>query len=716
MKRRAVENSIRGERDWKRRTPRLATPPAEDRPGRSGFQISDLGSWLQAAWPLRDPRAAIRSHWSLCLFTILVLGTLVSARYGNPAAGTSGASRGTIPPSSYAGSLVSTPNPVDTAGNLVVTGNVGAGKAFRGSVPYSSPTSFKSPLGSTSLDPFLRYSAVPPELSDGPSGYTPFYSQTGTVPKMQPGYPGVFAPGSPRIATPATQLRPDQPADVMLAEALPSQTSLGQKADDPLGDRSWSSPIRAQSSLEGILSLPSRTPEEVRQLIAGEPGSPTPERVLSSQSRPAASSEDYRRQVEQLQRDFDRVKTTASQFDQDPKATRPTPDLQTMGPKSTEPVQPLISTEALRRAFQPQSQRQDQPPTINPPADQDLMTRSPGTSLKAEGEGLSLYPGRPQTPLEGGAPFGRVQGQATTGLSDLALVPAQSSLTGAHAGASPASGPAPSASEMAALRSRINAIFASETGGTVTEKPGDTPGKLPAMQRLEETARAFDAPGRLLAQPLQDSRAATSSSVELVPAPADPPQTAPSVPSQGLDSLPPDRPRIQGQTSTPLPPAKLDPVSQEKFERYMKLAQVDVQQRRYARAAESFALAAAYHPRDARPQIGRSQALLAAGEYLGSAASLAKAIELDPPLTLAVTRSDLIDAVGGPDQFIQRITAVEQQAAKAADTPGLQLLLAYIYRQMDRPEQAREAVRAAKKGLRAARSVDLLEAALSARG
>jgi Flp pilus assembly protein TadD len=141
----------------------------------------------------------------------------------------------------------------------------------------------------------------------------------------------------------------------------------------------------------------------------------------------------------------------------------------------------------------------------------------------------------------------------------------------------------------------------------------------------------------------------------------------------------------------------------------MKSAQSDMQQGRYTHAAESFALASVYNPRDARPQIARSHALLAAGEYLGSAVCLAKAIELDPRSTL--TKSDLIEAVGGPDQFIQRITDLEQ-CAKTGSAPGLQLLLAYIYHQMDRPEEARTAVRAAKQGLPSSMSVDLLQAAI----
>jgi hypothetical protein len=44
------------------------------------------------------------------------------------------------------------------------------------------------------------------------------------------------------------------------------------------------------------------------------------------------------------------------------------------------------------------------------------------------------------------------------------------------------------------------------------------------------------------------------------------------------------------------------------------------------------------------------------------------------------------------------------------------LLLAYIYQQMDRSQQATAAIRAAKKGMPSSKPVALLEAAISARG
>jgi len=71
------------------------------------------------------------------------------------------------------GNYVATPSGIESAnyGNDVVTGNVGGGSHFRGSVPYSSVYNFGGSLQTTSLDGFIRYST--------PSNQQ-FYSQTGS--------------------------------------------------------------------------------------------------------------------------------------------------------------------------------------------------------------------------------------------------------------------------------------------------------------------------------------------------------------------------------------------------------------------------------------------------------------------------------------------------------------------------------------------------------
>jgi len=709
---------------------------------RIAIEYRPLSGWQRQAqacrWPnpMMVPRGQGLLALALSLFVVMSPFSTVWARYSSPTTGPAG--RGTLPPSSYQTSLVNLPNPVDNTSNLVITGNVSGGKAFRGNIPYGSATSFGGRLGSTSLDPFLRYSAIPEDLSAGSSAYSPFYSPTGTVPKIQPGSSSVFAPGSPRVAVGMMASQAEQPADVMpLAEAAPSRAATGPMASGRLGDSPSPSWGRFQASLEGTVPMWSKAPEEMRRIVAGESGSPSTERQLTPQSRQTLTPEEYRQQLEQLQRDLDRVKANASQFEQDLRVGRQTPS-QSMEQQPVEAAQPYASAETLRRIIQPESQAQ--PPAANPPAGQDLLSRTMST------------------PDGWGTP-----GQIATGRSELALVSPQ----GPPAG-QPLS-PEPSPSELAAQKSRIDGIFAPQTGGTVpetgrAEPRGASSSKLPALQRVEETARAFDAPGRALTYPLQNSAGNVPASAAggvagpptgsvasvvqpapapslstdtdaalrytrgvedaLPPSPSRPPAAAQTSQAAlgGLGATQPNQTQVQSARPPAPPPADginpakgaSDSVSKEQFDRCLTSADADMRQGRYARAAESYALACLYKPKEARPQIGRSHALFAAGDYLGSAVCLSKAIELDSHYVLKKPgkKSDFIEAVGGPDRFVQRITELEQ-SARNNNAPGLQMLLAYVYQQVDRPEEARTAIRFARKALPSSMPVALLEVAIS---
>jgi tetratricopeptide (TPR) repeat protein len=97
---------------------------------------------------------------------------------------------GRVPASSNTSGLVKSPNPIDYSGNLVITGNVGNDKYFRGVVPYSSTSDFGAPLGSTSLDSFLKRSTGSTNYQTG--SLTPYFSQTSTVSSIIPGSHGII--------------------------------------------------------------------------------------------------------------------------------------------------------------------------------------------------------------------------------------------------------------------------------------------------------------------------------------------------------------------------------------------------------------------------------------------------------------------------------------------------------------------------------------------
>jgi hypothetical protein len=66
---------------------------------------------------------------------VLCSSLLVFASDARASYGTSPVGSPTLPPSSYEGGLITTPNPLDNSSNAVITGNVRGGKQFRGPIP-----------------------------------------------------------------------------------------------------------------------------------------------------------------------------------------------------------------------------------------------------------------------------------------------------------------------------------------------------------------------------------------------------------------------------------------------------------------------------------------------------------------------------------------------------------------------------------------------------
>jgi hypothetical protein len=208
--------------------------------------------------------------------------------------------------------------------------------------------------------------------------------------------------------------------------------------------------------------------------------------------------------------------------------------------------------------------------------------------------------------------------------------------------------------------------------------------------------------------------------IAVEPAPETAPSQAVAAPTPAVLSGGPGAARmmeVHSQSSEPAPapkPARVVLPPDTPFDRHLRSARLSMEQGRYARAAESYALAAGCNPKDARPLVGRSHALFAAGEYLSSAVYLAKAIELDPTyvLTKPGQRSDFTEALGGPDVFLQHIADLEKRA-QAGAAPVLHLLLAYIYQQMGMPQEATTCLQAARRGLPSSGAVELLGKAIA---
>jgi len=98
--------------------------------------------------------------------------------------------------------------PTGGYGNLYITGNVTAGKGFRGYVPYSDPTQFRAPLGSSALSGFESNAPNLGRVQQGylPNQAMPFYNSSSTILPLSAQRQGLTLPGS---SIPRTQVLPE---------------------------------------------------------------------------------------------------------------------------------------------------------------------------------------------------------------------------------------------------------------------------------------------------------------------------------------------------------------------------------------------------------------------------------------------------------------------------------------------------------------------------
>jgi hypothetical protein len=673
----------------------------------------------------------------------------------------------TVPPSTYerafpaqdstsanGGRAANLPGPAGTLGNLVVTGNVSGGKYFRGFVPYGSATSLGAPLGSTQLDPFLRYTSVPPELGGYAGGYNPFYSPTGTAATTLPGYGGtVLVPSSPRVVSgqPA-----DRPADVLtLSEMSPYQAGEGLTGTAAYGSYGSSAGGLAGQVPGQNLELPvadgrlnagrESTIRNPQSAITGltPPGVTTNSRQATLQNNGLMTPEDYRRQLEQLQQDIERVKANAQALEQslktsDAVSTCVTGQQPAQTAESDTPAAPggavtlppgqpsdlgsgVRPDDSLLRA----PRVPDQAPV--PGASQSVgglrVTGVKWLPQKEQAKGVSpgeagqfrtpLFPtpaGMDQSSPASAAPLGRIdavfapQGRSSAATGSLwtevpalqvqQASPAVPGISNPALGglqrpvAPPAPGVKPSPEQVSAFIARLRATSA---GGNPAANPAGNgaagalanPSQPFIADRLLQTYRS---PSGTLGLPGDDANARVTTSG-----------------SQALGML-------DNSATFPQRSGTAGTFTQDRFDRCLGAAELYLRQGQYYRAAESFTLAAAYKPSDGRALLGKSYALFGAGEYLSSALYLARALELDVRAVLG--RSDLVDAIGGPAVFAARITDLER-CARTADAPQLQFLLAYVYGQMNRPAEAKAALEAAEKQLPPSPALDLLKAVVA---
>jgi hypothetical protein len=131
-------------------------------------------------------------------------------------------------------------------GNQVITGNVTAGRHFRGNVPYTDPRAFRGPTAGTQSDAFIRESGgVPIGPGVGSNAMTPrpFYGASRAVPPPEGMVPQGFTGGY----IPAPRVEPDL-ADTRLGRPLDDRVPPSNRLLMPGSDQTMIS----ASTLYGV--------------------------------------------------------------------------------------------------------------------------------------------------------------------------------------------------------------------------------------------------------------------------------------------------------------------------------------------------------------------------------------------------------------------------------------------------------------------------------
>ncbi len=152
--------------------------------------------------------------------------------------------------------------------------------------------------------------------------------------------------------------------------------------------------------------------------------------------------------------------------------------------------------------------------------------------------------------------------------------------------------------------------------------------------------------------------------------------------------------------------------SEDKFNEYIRAAELYQEQGRHYRAVSAYTLASIYNPDDARAYAGKGHALFAAGEYMSSALYLSRAIEISPEY--AAAKVNLLDILATDDKekLDSRIAEAEEWLHRSDNTAELQFLLGYIYYQVGKLDKAKEMIDVAYIKMPGSPAVDALRKAI----
>jgi tetratricopeptide (TPR) repeat protein len=546
----------------------------------------------------------------------------------------------TLPPSSIRSGLIRSPNPIDSSGNLVITGNVGGGSYFHGPVPYRSTTSFAAPLGSAYLDSFLRDSASSDDFDRYIGGYgvQPYYSLTGTVTTTTPGRSGVFAPSTTRIA--------ERAPDTFGVENVPKKGISPEQS----------------TSISGMRLLPtSLSPQQIK---LGSEEITTADKNIRGER---LTSEQYKEQMEQLRRDLERIKARTEELRQRLGEKDESLQISTkVEPSESVRLPPNLASQEARgeksgvvEAQTPAPQKQTKETLLLEP-----------TGPVQEEEQLDTVTGAGKERVWSPETYERIKKH----LDNLQTTQAKEKTSGVT---EKGSEPTYSVSDRDVKATLTKSTF----GGSATlgrykesaageEQPSQENPSLEVFLEGQSGAEDVNSmPGTMELEETSGKSKKTSA-----------PEEAAKLSSAQLSS---EARRIMG------PHKDIKSFSEARFNQYMQAAQTYLKQGKYYRAADSYALASIYKKDDAGAYAGRGHALFAAGEYMSSALFISRAIELSA--AYAQGKNDLVTLLGDRDKLEGRIADVKEWL-KRSDAGELQFLLGYVYYQIGKLNEAKQAI------------------------
>ena len=172
------------------------------------------------------------------------------------------------------------------------------------------------------------------------------------------------------------------------------------------------------------------------------------------------------------------------------------------------------------------------------------------------------------------------------------------------------------------------------------------------------------------------------------------------VPKPDIEALSNEGRKVLGEHET------FASLADEKFANFMDAAEAFIKDKQFYRAADTYALAIVWKPKDARGYLGQSFSLFAAGEYMSSAYYLSRAFELDP--RAATKKYNLAKFIDNRDVFENRVLEIATWQERSG-SGELAFLLAYISYQDDKATRAVNEIRKAREAMPDAPAVTLLK-------